>query len=129
MAVTKLTNKRFAEGVIVSATTVGTSTAMVTNIAGEDATVLSISGYNQHTSAVDLSLCRVPDNAASVGTPDVNDTLYFVTLEAKDSFFLGPEDIRIELLDTNDTITAFASVANKVHIWADGCVEPTTTEI
>ena len=123
-AVTTLTQKPHAEGVIITGTTIGAATVFATNIAGEDLTCNNIHGYNQHTSAVDIYIARVPDNAAAVATPDINDIIYHKEMAAKGSFFLGPEDIRIQCNDTNDTLAAYASVASKVVINASGHVQP-----
>ena len=88
MAVTKYTLKPLAEGVILSATTVGTAVTIYANIAGEDCTVKSISAYNQHTGALDFYLLRTPDNEAVVGTPDINDIIYHKLIPAKGSVLL-----------------------------------------
>ena len=126
MAVTKLTLKPLAEGVILSATTVSTAVTVYTNIAGEDCTVKNVTAYNQHTSALDFYLLRTPDSTGTVGTPDINDIIYHKLIPAKGSVLLGYPDIDIQLNDTNDTVKAYCdTTANKVHVWVTGWVYPT----
>jgi len=50
--VTVATLKPLAEGVIVSATSVGTAVTIYANAAGEDCTVTQITAYNQHTDSI-----------------------------------------------------------------------------
>lgn len=124
MAVTAATQKCLAEGVIVNAATIGAADVMCQNVSGEDMTISNIHGYNQDTSAVEIYIARVPDSAATLGTPDINDIFFYRSVAAKGSFFLGPEDIRMQLNDTNDSIVAYAGTADKVHIWIYGVVQP-----
>ena len=125
-AVTGLTLKPLAEGVIVSATTVGTAVTIYANVDEEDCTVKQVTAYNQHTEAIQFYLLRTPDSAASVGTPDVNDVLWSSLIPAKGTFSIGYPDLDIQLNDTNDTVKAYVdTTANKVHVWATGWVYPT----
>ena len=124
MAVTKLTQKALAEGVSVTAITVGAADTIYANVSGEDTTIVNIIAYNKHTSAVDLYLLRTPDNSEAVGTPDADDIFYYKSIPAKGSVMLGPEDIKIQLNDTNDTLKAYASVTAVVNVWAFGWVQP-----
>jgi len=123
MAVTRVVKERLGKALI-TGTATGSATTVATNITGEDMTITSIMAYNQHTSAVDLYLCQVDDATAEVGTDTANDIFYYRSLAAKESLFLGPEDIKIQMNDTNDTLQAWASVASKVNVWAYGIHEP-----
>ena len=125
-AVTVLTLKPLAEGVIVSATTVGTAVTIYANTSGEDCTVKNITAYNQHTGAIKFYLLRTPDSAGSVGTPDINDIIWSALIPAKGTLTLGYPDLDIQLNDTNDTVKAYCdTTANKVHVWLTGWVYPT----
>jgi len=124
MAVTVLTQKPLAEGVIITGTDIASGNIFAQVVAGEDMTINNIHGYNQHSSAVEIYIARVPGGASAVGTPDINDIIFYRSLAAKGSFFLGPEDIRIQLNDVYDTMVAYASTASKIHIWANGYVQP-----
>jgi len=123
MAVTTVVKARLGKALI-TGTATGSATTVATNITGEDMTATCIIAYNQHTSAVDLYLCAVDDVAAAVGTDTANDIFYYKSLGAKGSIFLGPEDIKIQMNDTNDTIKAWASVASKINVWVFGIHEP-----
>lgn len=123
-AVTKVTLKPLAEGVIVNAATIGAADIMCQNIAGEDMSISNIHGYNKDSSAVEIYIARVPGGASAVGTPDINDIFFYRSLAAKGSFFLGPEDIRMQLNDVYDTIVAYSDTADKIHIWINGVVQP-----
>jgi len=124
--VTVATLKPLAEGVIVSATSVGTAVTIYANAAGEDCTVTQITAYNQHTDSIQFYLLRTPDSSASAGTPDVNDVIWSELIPAKGTFSLGYPDLNIQLNDTNDTVKAYCdTTANKIHVWATGWVYPT----
>lgn len=121
-AVTAVTKK--CAKALITGTATGSATTIVTNISGEDATIASISAYNQHTSAVDLYLCRVFDAAGAVGTDTANDIIFHKSLPSKGSLLLNsPGDIKIQMNDTNDTLQAWASVASKINVWVDYIVE------
>ncbi len=125
-AVTVHTLKPLAEGVIVSATSVGTAVTVYANVAGEDCTVNQLTAYNQHTGALRIYILRTPDNNAAVGTPDINDIIWSALIPAKGSLPIGYPDLNIQLNDTNDTVKAYVdTTANKVHIWLTGWVYPT----
>ena len=123
MAVTKVVKALLGKALI-TGTATGSATTVATNVTGEDMTITSIMAYNQHTVAVDLYLCVVADDTSTVGTDTANDIFYYRSLAAKESLLLGPEDVKIEMTDTNDTIQAWASVGSKVNVWAYGIHEP-----
>jgi len=125
-AATKVKKLRLGKALI-TGTATGSATTVATNATGEDMTITDIIAYNQHTSAVDLYLCIVDDNALAVGTDTANDIIYYKSVAAKGSVFLGPEDIKITMNDTNDTLKAWASVASKINVWAYGIHEPDQT--
>ena len=126
MAVTVLTLKPLAEGVIVDTTTIGSATTIYANIIGEDCTVKHLTAYNQHSSALQFYLLRTPDNSAAVGTPDINDIIWSALIPAKGTLPLGYPDIDIQMNDTNDTVKAYCdTTANKIHVWLTGWVYPT----
>lgn len=125
MAAVTTVTKALLGKALITGTASGTATTVCANIAGEDATVTVLTAYNQHTSAVDLYLLRVPDNAGAVGTGTDGDIFKYWSVPPKGTKILGPEDIKIPLNDTNDTIQAWVSVASKITVWADGIHEPT----
>ena len=126
MAVTVLTLKPLAEGVIVSATSVGTAVTIYANVDGEDCSITHIMAYNQHTSALRIYLLRTPDSSESVGTPDINDIFWSELIPAKGTIPIVYPDMVIQLNDTNDTLKAYVdTTANKIHVWATGWVYPT----
>lgn len=97
-------------------TVVASAEAVVTNPAGYDTCVDYIILYNSHNSAVTVTLCDVDDNAGSAGTPAATDVFFSQSLAANESVFLGKEDLGMWFNDTNDTLCAYASVADKVHV-------------
>ena len=124
MAAVATVEKKCLGKALITGTATGSATTVYANISGEDCTITCITAYNQHTVAVDLYLCRVFDNAGAVGTDTANDIIFYSSVAAKGSVFLGPEDIKIQMNDTNDTLQAWASVGSKINIWADGIHEP-----
>lgn len=106
----------------VTATAVGTADTLVTNDANYDTIVKRITIYNSHTSAVTVTLCFVPDNAAQVATADANDVFWSQSIAADDTLILNSDDLSKPLTDTNDTIQVYASVGSKINIMADGYV-------
>jgi hypothetical protein len=101
-------------------TAIGNAEAIVTNATGKDTCIDYLILYNIHTSAVTVTLGIVDDNAGSVGTMATTDVIYVVSLAQNETVFLGKQDLGIWLNDTNDTLKGYASVADKVNVFAFG---------
>ena len=119
MAVTNFTIKQLGKALI-DATAVGSATEIAKNITGEDMTITNIIGRNKDTSARTIYLCNVPDG----DTPDADDVFFEKEIPAGGSFFIGPEDIKMVLSDTDDALKAYASETNIFNVWAFGSVQP-----
>ncbi len=104
-----------------TATTVGTSQALHTNLTTLDTIVTSITMHNQHTSGVIVTLVRTFDNAESAGTPDADDEMWQQTVDASDT---AVYDVPIPMTDTNDIIRVYTNTSGKVTVWADGFTLP-----
>ena len=104
----------------INATTVGTADKIVTNATTKDTIITAIQLYNVHTVAVTVTLCVVDDNALAVGTAAATDVIWSYSMAAGRNILLGTEDLKLVLTDTNDTLQAYASVADKVNIWVWG---------
>lgn len=104
----------------VTATTVGGAQTLVTNATTLDTFVGNIILRNEHTSAVTVNICIVLDTGGAVATADDDDVALTISVDAADFVTLGPDDLRIMLRDTNDTIQVYASVASKINAFAYG---------
>jgi hypothetical protein len=105
---------------LINATAVDTADTIVTNTSGVDTIITHIHLYNAHSVAVTVTLCQVDDSAGSVGTAASTDIFFVYSIPAGESIILGSADCKIVLLDTNDTLQAYASEADKVNIFAYG---------
>jgi hypothetical protein len=80
--------------------------------------IYAISLHNTHSSAVEVTLYKVPDNAAAVGTAAAGNQIFKRSLAAYETFPLN--DVTHILGDTNDSLQAVADVDAKVTINLDG---------
>jgi len=101
----------------ITGTATGSADTLVTNAASLDTVVSHVVLYNSHTSAIEVTLCTVPDAAASVGTDDAYDIYWSEEVPAGSSYTV---DIPIYLRDTNDTLQVFAGTTGKVNAFAFG---------
>lgn len=107
----------------VSATAIGTADVVVANLTGKDTCVTALIAYNSDTSARTLYLCQVDDNAGAVDTAIAADVFLAYAIDPGETIFLGGSgDLRIWLNDVNDTIQAYASVANVINLFLYGIV-------
>ena len=109
---------------LINATAEGSADTIVTNLTTLDTIITQITMFNAHTIAVTVTLCRVPDAALSVGTDDAEDVFWKQSIAAGDTEILGSQDAKVPLTDTNDTLQAYASIADKVNIFCDGFTFP-----
>lgn len=93
---------------------------LVTNASGIKTQVKSISLQNNHaSSAVNVQLHRVPDNAGAVGTADASNRFYNRTINPGEGEILDLGN-GFTLQDTNDTIQGIADTASAISIAIDG---------
>lgn len=107
---------------LINATASGSADTIVTNPTATDTLITSIVLHNTHTSAVTVTLCHVEDSTGSVGTDAVTNEFFQQSIAASDTVFLSAKggDAIIILEDTNDTLQAYASTADKVNIFVYG---------
>jgi len=101
----------------VTATTVGTAQTLVTNATTLDTVVTHIILHNTNTSAITVTLCKVPASGGSVDTADINDEYWQQSVGASETRTI---DLPLYLTATNDTVKIYASVASKVNAYAMG---------
>ena len=101
----------------VTADGVATAQTLVTNATSFDTVVSHIVLHNTHTSAIVVTLCKVPNSGSSVGTGDINDEYWQQSIAASDTRTV---DIPMYLTGINDTIQIYAATASKVNAYAFG---------
>lgn len=97
--------------------------AVVTNGTGAKSYVRSIILHNTNTTAETVKIYTVPDNSGSVGTATAAHLWFSQTLNPDETVFIEIKDPGIILSDTNDTIQAYSTTANKVTFQAYGGAE------
>lgn len=98
-------------------TTIGAADTVYTNPTLKDSIVTRINVHNEHTSEVTVYIGYVPDNAGTADTMDTLDIYYQVALDAGEGMDFNA---KIAMTDTNDTIKAYATVADKVVVHVIG---------
>ena len=104
--------KELARGLVVP-TTLNTAQTMYTNPTTVDTVILRIAIYNVHTSAVVIYIGSVPDTALIADDMDAADYYHVLTIPGASTFEV---DTKIAMVDTNETIQAWASVASKIYL-------------
>ncbi len=97
--------------------------ALITNAASTTTYVRVIVLHNGNTTAEDVLLYNVPDNAAAVGTAAIANKFYEQSMEANETRILEFAAPGIMLKDTNDTIQGTTDTASKVTFQAYGGIE------
>jgi hypothetical protein len=98
----------------------GSAAAIVTNASGHKTYVRLITVYNGNATSETVRVYRVPDSGGSVGTAGPGNQKAQLYVPASETVFFeipGPGWI---LEDTNDTVQADTTTANKVVVSADG---------
>ena len=95
-----------------------TATVMYANPAATTTFVTSILLHNTHSSALTVTLYRVPDVATAVGTAAAGNQFFVRSMPAYETFVIN--DMTMILGDTNDTIQATCGTASKVTMFIDG---------
>ena len=116
--------KQLGKVAYITATTVGGAQTLVTNATTLDTIVTAVTMHNTNTSAITVTICRVPASGGAVDTADINDEVWQQSIAASDTEIY---DVPMALTDTNDTIQVYASEASKVNCWADGFTLPDQT--
>ena len=75
--------------------------------------------HNTHSSAVEVTLYKVPDNAAAVGIAGAGNQIFKKSLAENETYVIN--DATLILGDTNDSIQAVADIDAKVTINLEGC--------
>ena len=112
---------------LINATATGSADTIVTNATNTDTFITNIILHNSHTEAITVTLCHVEDNVNAVGTDSVTSEFFQQSIAASDTVFLSAKggDAIIILEDTNDTLQAYASIADKVNIFVYGAKKTT----
>lgn len=97
-----------------------TADPLVINPTQTDTIITKITLYNSHSAAVQITLCRVLNNAGSVGTATVADIFFNQSIAAYDTVILGHTDVSVPLVGTNDSLQAYADSASKINVFVDG---------
>ena len=101
----------------ITATTVGTAQAIWTNTTTLDSTVSHIVMHNTHTSAVVVTICKVPGAGGVADTADINDEIWQQSIAASDTDVF---DVSLYLTVTGDSVQMYVDVASKVNAVAFG---------
>jgi len=105
-------------------TTIASSAgAVYTNPASKTTYVRTIVIHNTNTTAETVTLYNVPDSTGSVGTAGVTNQFYKQEVAADATVLLEFAVPGIMLTDTNDTLQASTTTANKVTIQITGGTE------
>lgn len=105
----------------VTETAVGTANTLVTNATTLDTVVSHVIIHNTHTSAITVTLCKVPASGGAAGTADINDEYWQQSIAASDTRTV---DLPVYMTATNDTLQIYASVADKINAYAFGYTMP-----
>ena len=94
------------------------ATVMYANPAATTTFITSIILHNTHSSALSVTLYRVPDVATAVGTAAAGNQFWTRSMPAYETYVIN--DCTMILGDTNDTIQAVCGTASKVAMFMDG---------
>jgi hypothetical protein len=102
---------------LITGSNYATANTIYTNPTTKDSMVTRIKLYNDHSGDVVVTICFVPDAAGVADTADVLDIQYYITMNTKETVEI---DTKIFMIDTGETIQAYADVASKVNIFLHG---------
>jgi len=83
--------------------------------------VIGIYLHNTHTSSIEVTLYKVPNNGGAVGTPGAGNQIFKKTLTTLQTYPIN--DITMYLDSENDSIQAVAGTASKVNIFIEGAIQ------
>jgi len=89
-------------------------TTLYTNPSSTKTYVTQIYLHNIHTSAVVVTIHKVPDNGGSAGTAGDANKVWNVSLSSGETVLLEYEKLGLHMFDQGDTIQAVADIASKV---------------
>ncbi len=105
----------------ITATTVGTAQSIWTNTTGLDSCVSHIIMHNTNTSAIVVTICKVPGAGGVADTADINDEIWQQSIAASDTEVF---DVPLYLTVTGDSVQMYVDVASKVNAIALGLTYP-----
>lgn len=118
-----ITVKKLFEGKITATAGGASAQTLFTNPASTKTIITSIIVANNNAAAQAITLSKVPNSGGSVGTEaQANRFVPGKSIPANDVWQPDPPP-RVILEDTNDTIQAFAGVANDVNVFLYGIQE------